>query len=80
MSDARSKLKSFLQTELARDRGDVDIEKDSLVDSGVIDSLGIMKLVEFIERDFSVTISDDDLLPENFETLDDIEKLIESKR
>lgn len=80
MSDARSKLKSFLQTELARDRGDVDIEKESLVESGIIDSLGIMKLVDFVEKEFSVKIGDEDLVPENFETLDDIEKLLESKR
>lgn len=80
MSETRTKLKTFIQNELARDHGDVDVEKESLVESGIIDSLGIMKLVEFVENTFSVKIGDDDLIPENFETLDDVTKLVDAKR
>ena len=79
-SAVRTKLKQFITEELARDVGDIDVEKASLVDVGVIDSLGIMKLVEFLESEFDVVIEDDDLLPENFETLDAIQQLTESKR
>ena len=50
------------------------------MDVGIIDSLGIMKLVQFLEAEFGVVIDDDELLPENFETLDAIQKLTESKK
>jgi len=79
-AETRSKLVGFIQTELARGHDDVDVEKDSLVDSGIIDSLGIMKLVQFIENEFSLKIGDEDLLPDNFETVDAIVELLESKR
>ncbi len=76
-SSIREKLSTFIQSELAQ--GEVDIEKESLVESGVIDSLGIMKLVEFIDKEFSIAIGDDELLPDNFETLDTITDLLVSK-
>ena len=76
----RTSLATFVRAELARGQPELDVEKDSLVDSGVIDSVGIMKLVSFIEKELHVKIGDEDLLPENFETLSDIVKLVESKR
>lgn len=76
--DTRSSLLSFLKA-TAKDADDVDLEKDSLVDEGIIDSVSIMKLVDHIEQSFGVKIGDDDLVPENFDTLDDITKLVQSK-
>ena len=80
MNDARTKLLGFIRRELASGRSDIDVERESLVESGVIDSLGIMKLVDFIEKEFRVKIGDEDLVPENFETVDDITKLLSSKQ
>lgn len=79
MSDMRAKLLTFIRDELARGRG-VDVEEESLVESGIIDSLGIMKLVDFIEKEFRVKVSDDDLVPENFETVDAIATLVGQRR
>ena len=49
---------------------------DSLLSSGVLDSLAIVKLLSFVEEEFDVEISDADFDPENFETLNTIAKLI----
>ena len=51
---------------------------DSLLSSGVLDSLAIVKLLSFIEEEFDVEIADADFDPENFETLKTIAKLIVS--
>jgi acyl carrier protein len=75
----RDQIASFIQDQLARDRRDVDVRNGALVESGVIDSLGIMKLLEFIEKELGVRIPDRDLVPENFETLEAITRLIASK-
>ena len=80
MKEARTKLLGFIQRELAHGRSGINVERDSLVESGIIDSLGIMKLVDFIEKEFKVKIGDEDLVPENFETLDDITKLLAAKQ
>lgn len=77
--DIRSQLLDFISKELAKGVKDVDVSKDSLVETGIIDSVGIMKLVEHIEGTFKVKIGDDELLPENFDTLDEITKLVRAK-
>lgn len=42
---------------------------DSLLDSGAIDSLGLLDIVEFIETEFAVKVDDDDMVPENFDSI-----------
>ena len=51
---------------------------DSLLSSGILDSLAIVKLLSFVEDEFDVEIADADFDPENFETLNTITKLIAS--
>lgn len=50
-----------------------------LLDNQVIDSLGIFKIVSYLEDRFNIEIDDDDLLPDNFETIDSIAALVGSK-
>ncbi len=50
-----------------------------LLQSGLIDSLGMEELVTFLEDTFSVEVEDEDLLPDNFETVEAIAALIERK-
>ena len=45
---------------------------DSLLSSGIVDSLGVLDVVYFIEEQFCITLSDDAMLSENFETIDAI--------
>ena len=45
-------------------------DDDVLLQAGVIDSLGVLDLVSFIESEFNVPVSDEDLIPENFQTID----------
>jgi len=54
-------------------------EKDPLLDTGILDSLAIMKLLSFIEATFSVEITESDLTPENFDSLSTITSLIQQK-
>ncbi|MFN2390162.1 MAG: acyl carrier protein [Actinomycetota bacterium] len=50
-----------------------------LIESRVIDSLGIFQIVSFLESEYGVEIDDEDLLPENFGTLGEIARLVESR-
>ena len=59
---------------------DFQIEVDTpLLQSGLIDSLGMEELVTFLEDTFGVAIQDEDLLPDNFDTIASITALIERK-
>jgi acyl carrier protein len=55
-------------------------ESHKLLESGIIDSLGILDLVSALEKDFGITISDEELVPENFQTVVDIAAFVASKQ
>ena len=74
------KLKHFITTELMSDGNAAELtETTPLIDSGIIDSLGIMSLLGYLEANFSVEISGDDLIPENFASIATINELISQK-
>jgi len=50
-----------------------------LLEGGVIDSLGTLNIVEFLEHSFNITIADDDLVPENFATIDHLSAFTRKK-
>ena len=51
----------------------------NLISDEIIDSLGMIELISFLEKEFNVIFSEDDLVLENFETLNKIIDLIEIK-
>ena len=54
-------------------------DSDPLLESGVLDSLGVLDLVSFVEQEFSVHVADEELVPENFQTIDRIAVFIQRK-
>lgn len=74
-------LKQFITEELVPNSDVNELkENQSLLERGIIDSLGIMKLLAYIEEKFQVKVSDEELIPDNFETLSAIAKLILQKQ
>lgn len=53
---------------------------ESLLETGVIDSLGVVELTAFMEERFSIRIDEDDLVPENFDSLLAMREFINRKR
>lgn len=49
-------------------------DQDSFQEKGIIDSTGILELVAFVQQTFSIRIDDDELMPEN---LDSVRKLVD---
>lgn len=62
-------------------RAEIDAlgDTDSLVERGILDSVGMLELIEFIEAEFRVRIDDDEVVPENFESIEKIVGLLERK-
>jgi acyl carrier protein len=52
---------------------------DKLLESGILDSLGVLDLVAFIEQEFAVFVSDEELGPENFESAASLGAFVQSK-
>ena len=53
---------------------------DSLIESGIIDSLGILDVVAFVESEFGVRVEDEDLTPENFQSVAQIASYVSRRR
>jgi acyl carrier protein len=74
------KIKTYLVKELVRDQGEADLKReDSLIDRGIIDSLGLFKLVSFIEEEFGVAVEPHEVRTDNFETLAMVTELVRKK-
>lgn len=52
---------------------------DQLLESGILDSMGILELVEFIEGEFKISVTDEDLFPENFRSIERIAAFVQQK-
>jgi acyl carrier protein len=72
--DIKNKFNSFIRNKflLGDDSKALD-DNDSFLDKGIIDSTGVLELVNFIEETFDVNVEDEELVPDN---LDSINKLV----
>jgi acyl carrier protein len=76
-----SEVKEFIASELAVGREVGPMEPDTdLLATGIIDSHGVMELVQFLEHHYGVSISDEELTPENFQSLARIEEFVTQKQ
>ncbi|MDY5991909.1 MAG: phosphopantetheine-binding protein [Oscillospiraceae bacterium] len=73
------KIKETLLSILGDLHPEIDFEnEDALVTDGVLDSFDIVSLVAEINSEFDITVGIDELEPENFDSVDAMEKLVES--
>ena len=74
------RIKQFISSELLSNTGLAALnDNDPLIESGVIDSYGIMSVIAFLEKDFGIQLESHELIPDNFETLLSIAELVDSK-
>lgn len=52
---------------------------ESLLDAGVVDSTGVLELVAFLERTYAIQIADQDLVPENLDSIDSVVRFVRAK-
>ena len=63
---------------LAKERALSD--DDSLLDGAIVDSLGVLDIVTFLENEFEIEMSDEDLVADAFETISGIAALVQQKK
>jgi acyl carrier protein len=77
--DTLGEIHDYLVAEFAPERSSFAPD-ENLLAQGIIDSMGILKLVTFLEARYGFEAGDDDLVPENFTTLAMIRDFVERKR
>jgi acyl carrier protein len=72
-------LKFLYDDSLKEEFEDLDND-DSLLELGIIDSFKMLELIEYIQKEFGIEIDEDDMLPENFDSINAIVEFIGSKK
>lgn len=71
--DVKGQVRNYIiENFLFGDAEPLESDSMSLLDGGIIDSVGVMELVAFLEQDFELTIADEDLIPENLDSVDNL--------
>ena len=80
MDDIEQKIKDYILREFLSDETDLMLDSDlPLIQQGIVDSLGILQLVSFIEEEFNIKIAPEDVVLENFAMVNAIKKLVIAK-
>ena len=81
MTDSLQTIRDYVRRELMADKQDCQLEdNENLIDAGIVDSLGIFLLIAFIESEFAIKIQPEDVILENFATLNSIHKLVTTRQ
>jgi acyl carrier protein len=77
----RDAIKCFIIDNFMMGRNQEElVDSDSLLDKGIIDSTGVLELVGFIEEKFQVQVLDEELVPENLDSINKLVSFIEMKQ
>lgn len=52
---------------------------DSFLEKGVLDSTGILEVIYFLEEEFNIQVEDEEMIPENLDSVNNIIKFVETK-
>ena len=77
LKDAILRIREFVLRKFPLARKRKVANGDNLLESGVIDSLGVLEIVEFLQQEFAVAVADEDLTPENFQNIECMARFVE---
>lgn len=79
MSPIEETVRTFIIKNFLFGEDDTLKGNTSFLEEGIIDSTGILELVMFLEETYSFKIEDSQIVPDNFETLENITRFLEEK-
>lgn len=78
--DARHQLRQFiLNNYLFTDDQAALADDTSFLDNGILDSMGVLELVDFINETFAIKVAGGELVPENLDSINSVLKFLSSK-
>ncbi len=80
MASSRVQIREFIRDNfLFREDRDTIADSESLLDTGVIDSTGVLELVAYLETEFGLDIADADIVPDNLDSIERIDDFVARK-
>jgi len=75
-----NQIKTYIvENFLFSDNGYELIEDASFLEEGIVDSTGVLELVMFVEETFDVTVEDEEIVPENFDSVGQLAAYVRRK-
>lgn len=78
-SQPLARIRAFIVERFPSARNRTLGDEDRLLANGILDSLGVLDLVAFLESEFGISVADDDLVPAHFESLRSLAAFIATK-
>ncbi len=80
-SAVRAQVTDFVVTNyLFGDAARLPADHESLVETGIVDSTGILELVEFLEQTFGISVTDEETIPDNLGSIENLTRYVSEKR
>lgn len=79
MSKPKDIIRNFVIENFLFGKDDGLKDDSSFLDEGIIDSTGVLELVDFLEETFSITVEDEELIPENLDSINNVVAYVERK-
>jgi acyl carrier protein len=80
VNDIAESLRYFVKESFLFGRDDAFSDADSFLDMGIIDSTGVLELVAFVESTYGIAVKDEELVPENLDSIENLVRFVEAKR
>lgn len=80
MQDVKGQVRQFLLDNFVMGGGVEIRDETSFMEGHILDSTGFIELITYIEETFAVKVEDEEMVPENFDSLRNIEGYVARKR
>ncbi len=80
MSDIKEKVRQFIVSNFYVADASSLKDEASLLDAGIVDSTGVLEVINFIESEFGVTVDDAEMVPENLDAVNHIVAFVQKKK
>ena len=80
MEENITKIRAFIFDNFLFDANDEDLKNDaSFLEEGIIDSTGVLELIDWLEEEFGMSVEDEELIPENLDSVNLLSAFIAKK-
>ena len=81
MLDTRAEIRNFIIDNFMMGMNPDELsDSDSLLDKGIIDSTGVLELVGFLEENYQIQVEDEELVPENLDSVNKLAIFVQKKQ
>jgi acyl carrier protein len=79
--DTKEQIRQYLAQNFLFSNNGLDLKDDaSFLEEGIVDSTGVLEMVMFVEETFNIEVNDDEIVPDNFDSVNALATFIARKR